>query len=98
MNLTEEEMSSLSNEELRWLTGHVLGIERGSEGGEWSPCGANFALPSLSLSLAAHLPGVVFGRLAPFPSERLTLLFFRHLPACLPSRKSLCGQQHDLQQ
>ena len=50
MDLTEEEMSSLSNEELRWLTGHVLGIEYGSEGGEWSPCGANFALPSLSLS------------------------------------------------
>ena len=53
---------------------------------------------SLSLSLAAHLPGVVFGRLAPFPSERLTLLFFRHLPACLPSRKSQCGQRHELQQ
>ena len=46
---SEEQIAATPDEDIRWFKGHVLGTEHGSEGGERPPCGANFALPSLSL-------------------------------------------------
>ena len=46
---SEEQIATTSDKDIRWFKGHVLGTEHGSEGGERPPCGANFALPSLSL-------------------------------------------------
>ena len=46
---SEEQIAATPDEDIRWFKGHVLGTEHGSKGGERPPCGANFALPSLSL-------------------------------------------------